>query len=62
MLVFDPLKKIHGHFINVNDVFHTVERWKKFQENVKLININDEVVLSPMRQNSLERKIPLIGL
>ena len=28
---FRPLEKNHRRFINVNDCFHTVERWKKFK-------------------------------
>ena len=48
------LLKHHGRHINVNDVFHTVKRWRKPQKNVKFININDEVFLSPMRHDSLD--------
>ena len=59
---FRPLEKNHGRYINVDDVGHTIEKWKKLQESVKLVNINDEVFLSPMRQYALERKIPLIEL
>ena len=54
---FLSLQKSHGHYINVNNVFHTMKRWKKLQESVKLIIINDEVILSSMTQYSLERKI-----
>jgi hypothetical protein len=60
MLVFNHLKKFR-RYIDVNDIFHTVKRWKNIHESVKLININDEVVLSPMRQYSLGRQIhPII--
>ena len=59
---FRPLEKIHERYINVNDVGHTIERWKKVQESVKLVNINTEVFLSPVRQDSIEQQIPPIEL
>ena len=40
---FRPLEKNHERYINVNDVGHTIERWKKLQESVKLVNINTDV-------------------
>jgi len=59
---FHPLSKNHGHAIDVNDVFRTNERWKKLQESVKLISVNDSFGLSPMRQDLKGRQIPPIEL
>jgi hypothetical protein len=57
---FRPLSKSHGCSIDVYDVFHTIERWKKTQENVKLIGVNDGIALAPSRHNQKVRKTPPI--
>jgi hypothetical protein len=57
---FHPFSKNHGRFIDVNDVFHNIDRWKKLQENVKLIGVNDGIALAPLRHDQKGRKIPLI--
>jgi hypothetical protein len=57
---FHPLSKSHGCFIDVNDVYYTIDRWKKLQENIKLIGVNDKITLFPLRHDQKERKIPPI--
>jgi hypothetical protein len=57
---FHPFSKSHGRSIDVNDVFHTIERWKKLQENVKLVGVNDGIALAPSRHNQKGRRIPPI--
>jgi hypothetical protein len=57
---FRPLSKSHGHSIVVNDTFHTIERWKKLQENVKLVRVNDRIALAPSRHDQKGRRIPPI--
>lgn len=46
---FRSLQKNHRRHIDVNDVFHTIERWKKLQEFLKLVNINNDVVCHPYK-------------
>jgi hypothetical protein len=57
---FRPLSKSHGRSLDVNDVFHTIERWKKLQANVKLIGVNDGIALAPSRHDQKGRRIPFI--
>jgi hypothetical protein len=57
---FRPLSKSHSRSIDVNDVFHIIKRWKKLQENVKLVGVNDGIALAPSRHDQKGRRIPPI--
>ncbi|XP_024400655.1 uncharacterized protein [Physcomitrium patens] len=59
---FCPLSKSHGHRIDVDDVVHNIERWKKLQDNVQLILVEDGVALAPIKQDSNGKQIPPIEL
>ena len=56
---FRPLTHTHGRPIDSNDSHHVIERWRKIQESVKVINIGDRFGLSPLK-DSKDREIPSI--
>ena len=56
---FRPLSHTHGRPINSNDSHHIIERWKKIQESMKVINIGDILGLSSLK-DSKDRDIPSI--
>jgi hypothetical protein len=45
---FVPLLSIHGRSTSTNIPFHTIERWKKIQVKVKVVETSEGMALSPI--------------
>ena len=48
---FRPLSHTQGRPIDSNNSHHIIEQWQKIQESAKVININDRLGLSPLKDS-----------